>query len=132
MTNTEILAAENTNRSFEISTDVRPTAQHRFIGRCKACGKAHKIEGVVFQAPDARTNAAFFVVLSTDDRVYAAADLGTNPYKVTVRCGDHWIALRRVVEGKKNSKHECNAKCMASTGPSCDCRCKGANHGSSH
>lgn len=37
----------------------------------------------------------------------------------------------RLVAGRYNPKHECNAKCMASKGPSCECSCGGKNHGSS-
>lgn len=25
--------------------------------------------------------------------------------------------------------HECNAKCVSATGPACECKCRGANHG---
>jgi hypothetical protein len=131
MNDTEVLASENTHHSYEIAIDLAPFAEHRWIGRCKQCGVARKIEGQLLQAPNARTNERDFVVLSTDDRVYMTDDRGTNPYAVTVRCGDHWHRLRRVTEGKKNSKHECNARCLASTGPACDCKCKGKNHGSS-
>lgn len=47
-----------------------------------------------------------------------------------VACGDHRAALRLVHEGRKASKHECGARCTSATGPQCDCRCRGANHGS--
>lgn len=26
-------------------------------------------------------------------------------------------------------RHECSDKCMASTGPNCECKCEGLNHG---
>jgi hypothetical protein len=30
------------------------------------------------------------------------------------------------------TEHECDARCMASTGPVCECSCGGKNHGRSH
>ena len=36
------------------------------------------------------------------------------------------------VQGKISEKHVCGARCMASTGPSCECSCGGKNHGASH
>lgn len=36
------------------------------------------------------------------------------------------------VRGKFSSKHECNAKCLSSTGTVCECSCAGKNHGASH
>ena len=127
---TDILASENTHRSYEVLAGVRAIVEGRWIGRCKTCRATHKIEGRVISARDARRGAYDYVILSSDDRVYVTDCLGTDPSRVVIRCGDHRIRLRRVTEGKKHSKHECNAKCLASTGPNCDCRCKGANHGS--
>lgn len=31
--------------------------------------------------------------------------------------------------GRDETRHECGPKCMSATGPNCECRCKGANHG---
>lgn len=36
------------------------------------------------------------------------------------------------VHGKNSGKHVCDSRCMASRGPTCDCSCRGANHGSSY
>jgi hypothetical protein len=38
----------------------------------------------------------------------------------------------RSVRGKFSAKHECNAKCLASTGFQCECSCGGKNHGAGH
>jgi len=35
------------------------------------------------------------------------------------------------VRGTYNPRHVCNARCMASTGPACECSCGGKNHGAS-
>ena len=31
----------------------------------------------------------------------------------------------------KRTDHKCDARCMASTGPNCECSCGGRNHGAS-
>ncbi len=43
-------------------------------------------------------------------------------------CGRNWKATQ--IFGIK-SAHECNAKCLASKGPTCECGCGGKNHGQS-
>jgi hypothetical protein len=100
---------------------------YRFIGRCKRCGKTGKLEGVLLigHAPGAHD----YVIKDSRGLLWTTADQGTNPSKVYAPCGDHHLALHRVSEGKKASKHECGARCTSATGPNCDCRCKGENHG---
>lgn len=46
------------------------------------------------------------------------------------KCGQPRNAT--AVRGKYSAKHVCGARCMASTGPSCECSCGGKNHGSSY
>jgi hypothetical protein len=36
------------------------------------------------------------------------------------------------VRGRFSAKHKCNAKCLASKGPTCECSCGGKNHGASY
>jgi hypothetical protein len=38
------------------------------------------------------------------------------------------VAVERVTAGV-DSKKACNARCMGAVGPSCDCKCRGENHG---
>lgn len=45
-------------------------------------------------------------------------------------CGLHRGASP--VRGTVSTKHVCGAKCLASTGPSCECSCGGKNHGAGH
>lgn len=134
------MIASNTGHDYHtVNLSLRDYEPKRYIGKCKSCSKAYKLEGRIGHAMrntyappgDAPGCRVDFVVVSADDSVTTCADLGTNPTKVVIKCGDHHVALHRVIEGKKKSKHACNAKCLASTGPNCDCRCKGANHGSS-
>jgi len=103
---------------------------HRWIGKCKRCGAAHRVDGrVLVGLVDAR-KTRHDVVRASDGRLLTTKDNGTNPFAIWVPCGDHHCLLRRVVEGTKQSKHVCGARCTMSTGPNCDCRCRGANHGS--
>lgn len=45
-------------------------------------------------------------------------------------CGKPRLAER--VIGKRSERHECDARCMASKGPNCECSCGGLNHGASY
>lgn len=47
-------------------------------------------------------------------------------HTVVCECGER-VCLR-AVEGKV-SNHECDDRCMSSTGFKCECRCGGLNHG---
>jgi hypothetical protein len=33
------------------------------------------------------------------------------------------------IVGKHSDKRECGAKCTGATGPACECKCSGENHG---
>ncbi len=44
---------------------------------------------------------------------------------------DSYCSFERVW-GRENIVHECGPKCYNAQGPSCDCSCAGANHGSGH
>lgn len=122
----------NTNTAIEldhVDAQGRLSAEHhRWIGRCKRCGRTHRLEGRIMVGR--RGTQGYQVIKADDGLVFMSDDLGSNPYAVRVRCGDHWCRLQMVHEGTKASKHECGARCVNATGPSCDCRCKGANHGS--
>lgn len=112
----------------------------RWIGRCKRCRRTHKLEGRIVQGYGDRFTGGYFIEEIGTGNLYLTDALGSNPYEVAVPCpdqdtatfraGDHWCRLRRVIEGTKNSKHVCGARCTNATGPNCDCRCKGQNHGS--
>lgn len=110
---------------------------HRFIGRCKRCGKTHKLEGQFFMAhgrgPGMRSSEPAsrhdLVIRDQYGILWVTGDHGTSTSTVWVPCGDHRCVLHRVMEGRKASKHECGARCTNATGPNCDCRCRGRNHG---
>lgn len=112
----------------------------RWIGRCR-CGAGIKVEGEPLY--DAKGDAA---VLGSDGLLYTTRVLNTHEVVlVHHRCdaaaagrrGDdwkpwRWVFARPVVDGGKSDskRHVCGSRCTNATGPSCDCRCRGANHGS--
>lgn len=129
-------------------------AARRWIGRCR-CGAGIKIEGEPLY--DAKGDAA---VLGSDGSLYTTRVLNTHEV-VLVRhhCSadesgaisdaavefapssgsrlddvTRWVYCRPVVDGGKpdSKRHTCGSKCTNATGPSCDCRCRGVNHGSGH
>lgn len=115
-----------------LSADRGSREIHRWIGRCKKCGATHRVDGrlLMGHAPGRHD----LVIRATDGRLLTAADQGTSVATLWMPCrGEgaerHHCLLRRVVEGTKRSKHQCGARCTSATGPNCDCRCRGANHG---
>lgn len=118
----------------------------RWIGRCR-CGAGIKLEGAPLY--DAKGDAA---VIGADGLLYTTRVLNTHELVlVRHRCPgqtaidavtrtertfpvERWVYCRPVVDGGKpdSKRHTCGARCTNATGPSCDCRCRGANHGSGH
>lgn len=92
------------------------------ILRCsnKRCRKA--VRGDVTSTSDERGHKTIFV-----------GALKVEPWNGTLQgrceCGGSLIGKR--VKGSVSEK-KCGARCMASTGPSCECSCGGHNHGASH
>ncbi len=102
----------------------------RWVGRCKACGTSRRIDG--FLAYGRERNADLQIVVAGAS-AYLTACNGTDPTTLWAPCCDKRVKLSRVYDSHKPNRprHECNAKCLASTGPACECKCKGANHGRS-
>ena len=42
-------------------------------------------------------------------------------------CGNYLRGRR--IEGRYSDKTECGEKCQSATGPACECKCGGENHG---
>lgn len=105
------------------------TIAYRWVGACKACRKARRVEGVLaIGRKDSRDEQ--IVVSGTSG--YRTAEHGSNPTVLFVSCAcSQRVKLERVYDAVKPGKarHECGARCQNSTGPACECRCKGANHG---
>jgi|SRR6185312_3079836 len=94
----------------------------RYIAKCKGCGcftsgltagqDARKSKGDASRGGSVYTHVNGSIVL--DCR----------------KCGEPRYA--KLVRGVVSTKHECNAKCLSSTGTTCECSCGGKNHGASY
>lgn len=109
--------------------------EHRWVGRCKACKTASRVDGRI--AAGRRTIRGVTLdetIVVSGTSCYRTADQGSNATVLFVSCQcTARVKLQRVFDDRKPNRprHECNAKCLSSTGPSCECKCKGANHGAS-
>lgn len=93
----------------------------RFLGKCRCCRRP--------------LSALVTEIVCVRDGMYGmtetAAITYTNGYlEFTCGCGA-WTYVKRVL-GKVSPKHQCNAKCLASTSGKCECSCGGKNHGASY
>ncbi len=109
-------------------------AARRWIGRCRACKASRKLEGtIVIALGTSRTHnhTGDRAALGFDGKVYTTRTIGYADL-ILVRCTGcvRFVLVKLVTEGTKESKHTCGARCVNATGPMCDCKCKGANHGS--
>jgi hypothetical protein len=118
---------------FDLSLYVRsmyslPMNSTRYIARCKKCD---------------RTTSALVEGHPASPRPFDLIDVGVVHYTangwtnclgmIALACpGCGMARSAQAVQGKFSAKHVCNAKCMASTGPACECSCGGKNHGASH
>lgn len=100
---------------------------HRWVGRCRGCNAAVRVDGTAMEDVKGDT-----LVLGSDGIAYTTRVInGPESINYVHACG-RWVLLRRVYDGGKpdSKRHNCSARCTAATGPACDCRCRGANHGS--
>ena len=113
------------------ATGSRAPISYRWIGRCKTCRKAHRVDGML---ADGRVGGRHDQIVVSGSACYLTSCNGTDPTSVWVTCCATRSKLSRVYDSHKpnRSRHECNAKCLASTGPACECKCGVANHGCSH
>lgn len=79
--------------------------------RCKCPGAL----GIIRLEDGAQINAGGFIT----DAIYNCRRCWT--------CGARFRYSE--IRGKLSTSHECNAKCLASKGPNCECSCAGKNHG---
>jgi hypothetical protein len=115
----------------EILLSVGAVSAHRWVGRCAVCRKAQRVDGVLTRG---RRGGCDETVVVSSARVYSTAGHGSNPTVLFISCCDGRVKLQRVYDDARpgRPRHECNAKCLASTGPACECKCRGANHGACH
>lgn len=105
------------------TTTAAPVKPVRYISRKPCpCGAGHSSALLVERAPGyGKGTAAVFL-----DRAGECGVFG----EICVACRGCGRARRaRAVQGRYSAKHTCNAKCLSSTGPACECSCGGKNHG---
>ena len=114
-------------RLFYMSETNTAPAETRFVGKCRRCKTFHKVEGVLVKDFHCKNKA----MCGTHQ-----ADLWKGKWVVTVECTciDRTTNRRTLVQLAKvfaafESTHECGARCINATGPSCECACRGKNHG---
>lgn len=108
------------------------SSARRYIAKCKVCNSV--TSGLTSGNHMHRSKSD----PQRDGQVYTYEPAKGEPVRTVIgslvldcrKCGAPKIAS--VVRGKFSTKHECNAKCLASTGTICECSCAGKNHGSAH
>lgn len=94
----------------------------RYIAKCKACG-------CVTSGLSAGQHCR--MTKENPRREGAVYTHGNGSLILDCRkCGQPKYA--KSVRGSFSADHVCSAKCMASTGTSCECSCSGRNHGAAH
>lgn len=97
----------------------------RYIAKCKACNcctSAISVGQDCNRAKDDPRREGPAPSVYSDARGFHVLDCR--------KCGQPRIA--KAVRGVYSAKHQCSAKCMASTGFQCECSCAGRNHGASY
>lgn len=105
------------------------TSPARFIGRCKSCKGVARIE-----APEVGRRKVSLGYGRTETRIdrvtpNGARVEGYDRFFLVCLCGRH-VEFRKI-RGVFSERKQCNARCMSSHGPSCECSCAGENHGAS-
>jgi hypothetical protein len=98
------------------------TTPTRYLAKCTACGI---VTSGLTVGQDARRTK------NDPQRGGAVYTSGMGSIVLDCRgCGQYRRAFP--VRGRFSAKHECSAKCMSSTGTTCECSCSGKNHGDQH
>lgn len=105
------------------------------IYNCKRCKLGRRVE-----YPESRVGSAFRINASgksVPPGIYIMRCGGGRPteYGGDVEMGlcpsCHKMMAFAHLKGRISEVHICDARCMASRGPNCECSCGGANHGKS-
>jgi len=104
-----------------------PDSRWNAKGPCKGCGARTSALGRRVQVK--RSGGVWTWALALADGRLFEIDNGYAFLPCRGGCGR--VRAATMVDGVVNSKKECNAKCMAAHGPSCECACGGKMHGSS-
>jgi hypothetical protein len=119
-------------------------ATKSFLGKCKPCKRAVQASAIALETRDATRDRMGKVISPTrvSWKIVGGSFTGhTTPlaaawngkWQWTVACpGCKAQVSLTAVKGTVSEEHICGARCLASTGPNCECSCGGANHGRSH
>ncbi len=104
----------------------------RALGRCRACkaGVSAPVIKVMTERGEHRPGVPIIKTEFVWATRRAARPVRFSSASVECACGA--AVSVSVVKGRVNADAACNAKCEASTGPTCECACGGENHGSAH
>lgn len=116
------------------------TAPRSFLGKCKSCKRHLQIDGTPAETVEPVVHAATGRTLAPR-RVSWALGVVRSPlaaawngkWQVGLPCPRCAAPMMvQAVAGTVSPEHVCGARCLASTGPTCECSCGGKNHGKSH
>ena len=113
-----------------------------FIGCCKRCKLSRRFDSTVLRSRNwdagygrkAWTRAHSVVAAAP----FVGPEIKTEAREFHDRAGSLWLKCPagHAVEFKAVrgtiTEQKCGARCMSSTGPSCECACGGKNHGANH
>ena len=95
----------------------------RYIAKCRTCNTHTSTLASNVNRANAEMGALFY------DEKGESGVFGA----LVMACRSCGRARRAApVVGKVSTKHQCNAKCLASTSGKCECSCGGKNHGASY
>lgn len=122
-----------------------PTSTRHFLGKCTACKHVVRLavqQSVALRAEYSAPDKSYIATRTyqhtplTPGAEYVRAPGGAF---VRLPCPRGCIApytkatplyiVCKSVQGHVNEAVPCNSKCTSATGPHCECRCGGANHG---
>jgi len=115
-----------------------------FIGKCKPCKRAVQASAVATETRAAARTSTGKVISpkriswqivggAHDGHRTGLAAAWNGKWQIDVTCpGCRAAVSLTAVMGAMSEEHVCGARCLASTGPNCECSCGGENHGKSH
>jgi len=101
-----------------------------YLGKCKHCGTVTRGESV--KVPGA--GGTMTDRLDRDDVRRVGAVYEHRFGNAALDCRVCGLAVRNLkpIRGTVKPNVACNAKCLSSKGPTCECSCGGKNHGASY
>ena len=101
-------------------------AMHRFVGKCRRCKAPISVLAQMTKIGE----SPWQVYMTDTGERLKTSNLTQGPIVVCKSCGGP--VHPKEVRGVYKASEACGAKCQNATGPSCECSCKGMNHGRGH